>query len=136
NNKTKKRMQSNQNSTTLQRDELCLDLQTDSTKNQMHGAIQRGDLAHVKRLIQLYKIQPNEECSVRGYFWTALHYACHFDSVECLEFLIKYTYSQNKDKYIDIMNLKTREGWTPLMIASLYGKRNSLITLLNYGGLK
>jgi len=45
-----------------------------------------------KKMIKLFNIDPFEELSVAGYYWTAFHYACHFLNTKAVEFLIHYTY--------------------------------------------
>jgi hypothetical protein len=84
----------------------------------------------------LHKIDPMEELSADGKFWTGLHYACLYDNIEILEHFIKTVYKSNKSKFVDITNLQTKEGWTPLMISCIYGKVQTLGTLLGFGGQK
>ncbi len=61
-------------------------------------------------------MDPHEELSVKGYFWCCLHYAAHFKSNEILEFFIKLAYIVYPDNFSEIINVKTKEGWTPVNI--------------------
>mmetsp|Transcript_23227 Transcript_23227/g.26919 ORF Transcript_23227/g.26919 Transcript_23227/m.26919 type:complete len:277 (-) Transcript_23227:102-932(-) len=118
----------------IPRPKFCLEAQLDSTKNQMHGAISKNDLKTAKKLMELYGIEPHEECSVKGYYWTAIHYACHFGAKDVLTYFIKYLYNKYPDDFVDIINIPTKENWTPLMISGIYGKPEMAELLLKAGG--
>lgn len=62
-----------------------------------------------------------EELSQQGNLWTSIHYACYFDSLNILEILSKELYRVNSKGYISIINQKTKEGMTPLMISAMAG---------------
>ncbi len=47
-----------------------LEKQTNSIKNAFHKNISKSSLKEVKRMVKLFKIDPNEELSVAGYYWT------------------------------------------------------------------
>lgn len=44
----------------------------------MYKAIKDGNVEKVRSLIKEFNVDPNEEISVAGYNWTALHYSCNF----------------------------------------------------------
>ncbi len=46
----------------------------------MYQAIKNNDIEKTKELIKQQDIDPNEEISESGHYWTAIHYACHFKS--------------------------------------------------------
>ena len=118
------------------RPSYVLEKQTNSIKNQVHGAISKRDLKNLKRIVRLFRVDPNEELSVKGYFWTGLHYAAHFKAEDILEFMIKLVYRLNPDKFLDVVNVKTKEGWTPAMIACIYKSDKCLDILFKYGGVR
>ena len=116
--------------------ELCLENQGVSTKYLLYKSIQNQDLETTKKLHTYFSIDPNEEISVKGYFWTAIHYAAFFGSSTQMEFLIKMLYVKNQEKFVDILNLQTVEKYTPLMIAAMGGKKLIVEMLLKAGGVK
>lgn len=118
----------------IPRPKFCLEDQLDSTKNQMHAAISNKDLKTALKLMDLYNIQPHEECSVKGYYWTALHYACHFGSKKILKHFCRYIHQKYPADFVDIINVTTKEGWTPLMISAIYNKPDCTKVLLKAGG--
>lgn len=87
-------------------------------------------------LIKLFGVDPNEEVSEGGYNWTALHYSCHFKQPAILELFINLIYKKNLNFFQDVMNIKTREGWTPLMISVIYKAPECLNMLISYGGVE
>jgi len=117
------------------RPKFSINLQQDSTKNKMHGAIRDKDLSLVKKLVDLYDVLAQEECSVAGYYWNCLHYGSHFHSDRVLEFFLKRSYKLDPDNYLSIVNERTKEGWTPLMISAIYGSTKCLNMLLQCGGM-
>ena len=112
-----------------------LDLQQNSNKNQMHAAISAQKLDKVIKLSNLYNFQSHEECSVKGHFWNCMHYAAHFRSEKILEYWLKKTYKLFPEKFIEIINEKTCEGWTPLMIAGIYNSPKCIEILFKCGGI-
>lgn len=109
--------------------------QTNSVKNQVHGAISTKNLEKLKELVEQHDVDAHEEISVKGFYWTCLHYASHFNSTACLEYLLKRTFKKNPESYIDIINIKTKEGWTPLMICAIYKSTEALQLLYHCGGV-
>lgn len=83
-----------------------------------------------------FGVDPNEEVSVSGFNWTALHYSCHFNQPNILELFINLIHKTNKNFFQDVMNIKTKEGWTPLMISVIYKSPACLSLLINYGGVE
>lgn len=87
-------------------------------------------------LLREFDFDPNEEVSVAGYGWTALHYACHFRQPAILELFINVIYSKHSlNLFSEVMNIKTKEGWTPLMLACLYNSPECTTMLITYGGI-
>ena len=114
----------------------ALDFQQDSTKNQMHTAIRERKLNKVMKLSKIYNFLPQESCSIKGYFWNCMHYASHFQSEAILEYWLKKTYRLFPEQYVQIINEKTCEGWTPLMIATIYNSPRCIDILFKSGGIK
>ena len=50
-------------------------------------------------MTRLFDIDPHEEISQAGYFWTPIHYACHFKRTEILEYLLGIAYRKHPDTY-------------------------------------
>ena len=115
---------------------LCLAKQGISTKYLLYKSIQNQDIETTKKLHYFFSVDPNEEVSIQGYYWTALHYAAFFGSVMHLEYFLKLIYLKQKEHLTEILNLPTVENYTPLMIAAMNGKRVVLELLLKIGGVK
>ncbi|KAL4486424.1 hypothetical protein ABPG72_018378 [Tetrahymena utriculariae] len=118
-----------------QRPLMIFQKQRNGIKNQMYQAIKDGNFEKVKQILKEYDVDPNEEVSVAGYCWTALHYSCHFRQPQILEIFIHLIYKKNQNFFVDVMNIKTKEGWTPLMISCIYKSPECIKILLNYGGV-
>lgn len=101
----------------------------------MYQAIKESNIDKVKSLLKESDVDPNEEVSVSGYCWTALHYSCHFRQPAILELFIHLIYKKNQNFFVDVMNIKTKEGWTPLMISCIYKSPECVKLLLSYGGV-
>lgn len=86
-------------------------------------------------LTKLFNFDPHEEISQAGYFWTPLHYAAHFNSSECLKFLIKVAYVKYPGQFVEIMNINSKEKYTPLMTACIYNSKECVRVLLECGGI-
>jgi ankyrin repeat protein len=70
----------------------------------------------------------------KGSRWNLLHVCAKYDAVECTKLLLKKTYQQDDDEYLQIINVRTAEGYTPLMIAIIYQANKTLQLLLRLGG--
>lgn len=70
-----------------------------------------------------------------GEGWNILHFAVKINALECIEFILKSQYEQSSDEYNKLVNSKTVEGYTPLMIAIISESNDALMTLLKYGGI-
>ena len=125
-----------QNPNLINRPKFCLDQAPVHQKNQLHSAIKTNHIENVARLITLFNVEPNEECSIKGHFWTALHYAVYFDRPEIIEYFAKTIYKRHKEDYIEIMNLKTKDDMNPMMLAALYGRKSALEMLFKCGGIR
>ena len=113
-----------------------LEKQTDDIKNKLHAAISNNDSNKFKELMKQFNVDPHEELSVKEHNWTGIHYAAHFKAPQILEYLLILTYTKYPKDYIRILNMKTKEGWTCLMIASIYKSLECLKLLYQYGGLQ
>lgn len=71
---------------------------------------------------------------VKGSRWNLLHVCAKYDAVECTKLLLKKTYQQDQDDYLQIINVKTAEGYTALMISVIYQANKTLKLLLRLGG--
>jgi hypothetical protein len=116
--------------------DLIINKQQNAIKKQIQQAIKLGDLSLVKRIFRLFKVSPNEEITNTAKTCTALHYACSLDTVIILDYLLQLTYNLYKEDYANIINAKTSEGWSLVMITAAYGASNSLALLLKYGGVR
>eukprot|EP00357_Protocruzia_adherens_P007662 CAMPEP_0115021616 /NCGR_PEP_ID=MMETSP0216-20121206/31005_1 /TAXON_ID=223996 /ORGANISM="Protocruzia adherens, Strain Boccale" /LENGTH=283 /DNA_ID=CAMNT_0002394031 /DNA_START=36 /DNA_END=887 /DNA_ORIENTATION=+ len=111
---------------------MVLETVNNTRKNRMHGAIKRNDIAAVVTYIETEAFPVNEEISVAGYHWTSLHYAAHFGTADILAYLIEKLYI-DFDNIRKNVNVQTREGWTPLMIGSIYGQLECVKLLVKSG---
>lgn len=114
---------------------MSISEQKDEVKTQLHTLLKDKKLAEIKALFLKHNVSPHEEISAKGHLWTAMHYACHFDYVPAMEFFLNEIYSKKPNDYSKILNIQSKEGWTPLMISSIYKSINTLNLLLKYGGL-
>ncbi len=109
--------------------------QPNMVKRELHDAIKSNDYDKVESVVVKYNIDGNEEISSPGYQWGPIHYAIHFKTPKILEYLLLRTYSRHAADYADILNAPSKDGWTPLMIAGIYGSIDCLRLLLKYGGI-
>jgi hypothetical protein len=121
----------------IMRHAICYDQQTNTIKNELHKAIQTDNLSEVRRIFKLFHVHPTEEISVRGSYWTLLHYAVHFQAMKVLDFLIRALYRARIDdeNFIQAINIRTIEGYNPAMVAVIYRCKEPLQVLLKYGGV-
>jgi len=110
--------------------------QPNPIKNKLHNAIKANDYTKVVEIIEENDIDPNEEISVSGHNWTPLHYAAHFNADQILEYLLNRTYQRNANQFTEIVNSQTKEGWSPIMIASIYRAVECVAAFVKYGGIK
>jgi len=108
--------------------------QIDCVKFLLHSLIQSRNYKEFVQQMELHDVDPHEEISVEGYNWTCLHYAAHFNAASILEYLIKRAFDRNKERFLEIINTQTIEGWSPLMIAVIFKSYQCLEVLLKYGG--
>ena len=93
-------------------------LRTDLPSNlkmDIYNSCTKGETDKYIELVKSGKYPILEECSAAGYFWTGLHYACHYGHYD----IIKYTVEHFKDnpEKIAIMSLQSNKGLTPYTIA-------------------
>jgi hypothetical protein len=113
----------------------CINVQTDNTKNRLHSMIEKNDVVALKKAMETQNISPYEELSKVDSYWTALHYACHFGSTDCLKYMIRKIFERHPNEFSIVMNEKTVEGYTPLIITAIYGRKEATKTLLQTGGI-
>lgn len=75
------------------------------------------------------------EVGVKGSRWTLLHYSARWNAVHCLEYLLREKYQHDQEEYLAMLNAKSIEGYSPLMVAILYDAKDFMQTLLEYGGV-
>jgi ankyrin repeat protein len=110
--------------------------QSNQIKNKLHHAIKANDFNKVVELVEENDVDANEEISVEGNFWTCLHYAAHFNGDQILEYFLNRTYQRNLDQFAEIVNTQTKEGWSPLMVATIYQALECIKVFIKYGGIK
>ena len=81
-----------------------------SVHHEIKLAIRSEDLLKLHEFFQKKKYKIQEELSDEGYYWNALHFACHFDSKFSLEYLIKTLYSIDKNLCTQLINSVNYEG--------------------------
>ena len=86
-----------------------------SQKMELYDCGVKGDIEKLKSIVLSKKYNLSEECSATGYFWTVLHYASHYGFVNIVKYVVEY-YKDEPNK-IDILNLQSNLGMSPLMIA-------------------
>jgi hypothetical protein len=84
-------------------------------KMELYNAAVAGSADKLKTLIEEKKYPLMEECSAAGYFWTAMHYAAHYGFDTIVEFYLQYY--KNHPQKIEILNLQSNLGLSPLLIA-------------------
>lgn len=119
-----------------ERPKFCLNLKPVHLKNHMYNAIKGNDFDAVCLLIEHFGIEPQEELSTEGYYWTALHYAVYFDRPIMVGYFAKRIHKFHREDYIEIMNLKNRDNLTPMMLGTMYGKTSSVEMLFKCGGVR
>ena len=115
---------------------LYLHQQATSTKYLLYQSLQNKNIDTAKKLYEVFNIEPNEELSLENYRWTALHYAAYFDSTHIMNFFLNVIYHNHRDEFLDLINIRTREHYTPVMIAAKRGNISTLEQLLKVGGIK
>lgn len=100
-------------------------------KMELYNSSVKGDLDKLKQLIAEKKYSITEECSASGYYWTAIHYAAHYGFTNIVKYCLDY-YKDHPNK-IDIMNLQSNLGLSPLFIGinntSNFEKKKEIIDL-------
>jgi ankyrin repeat protein len=113
-----------------------LQKQKDDIKHQVHKAISTDNFTVFEQHMKEFSVDPHEEVSVKGSNWTPLHYAGYFKRPRFLKYLVKLTYEKYPQDYASIINIPTKEGWTPLMICCLYKSFECLKILYLSGGIQ
>lgn len=97
------------------RDRFLIKKLSSTEKMELYDSGVKGDLKKLKEVVEKKKYNLLEECSAAGYYWTSLHYACHYGHMNIIEYYIDYfKYSPNK---LEIFNIQSNLGMTPLMIS-------------------
>ena len=115
---------------------LCLNLQPKKLKNEMLNANAQNKLSIVIKLAKQYNFQPNEVLGEIGTSWNCIHQAIFFNQESILKYFLNILFNSSQLAYIDVINAKTEEGWTPLMISVISGSKECLILLLQSGGIR
>jgi hypothetical protein len=82
---------------------------------ELYNASIGGDVSKFKELIEIKKYSIMEECSASGFYWTALHYAAHYGHSNIILYYTEYL--KNNPNKIDMMNLQSNLGLSPLYIS-------------------
>lgn len=96
------------------RDKYIQTTLTDTQKTELYNAVFKDNLERLKKLINIEKYPLLEECSMKGYYWTVLHYAANYGFLSIIEYILKYY--QNDPQMIEKVNLPSNLGMTPLFI--------------------
>lgn len=88
---------------------------TTNQKMELYNASVGGHVNTIKQLVEEKKYPLMEECSAAGFYWTAVHYAAHYGFKSIIEYALEY-YNTHENK-LEIMNLQSNLGLTPLFIA-------------------
>jgi len=110
--------------------------QSNTIKNRIHNAIKDKDYNLVVDLMEKNDVDPHEEISVKGYNWTCIHYAAHFNAEQIIEYLLKAAYARTPDKFLEIVNTQSKEGWSALMVCGIYRSLECLNVMLKCGGCR
>jgi hypothetical protein len=84
-------------------------------KMELYNSAVNGNVEILKSLIEQKSYPLMEECSAAGYYWTSIHYAAHYGFVPVIKFVLEY-YQNHPDK-LEILNLQSNLGLSPLFIA-------------------
>lgn len=84
-------------------------------KMELYNCAVNGNVETLKNLIDVKKYPLMEECSASGYYWTVIHYAAHYGFVNVVNFVLEYY--QNNPNRLDILNLQSNLGLSPLFIS-------------------
>ncbi|KRX00053.1 Ankyrin repeat-containing domain [Pseudocohnilembus persalinus] len=109
--------------------------QQSSIRNAMYKSIYNNDIEQIKRITRLFDFDPHEEISSPGNKWCPIHYSCYLNKPQSLEYFIALSYRKYKNNFQDIINIQTKDGYTPVMIVALSNSIQSLQILFKYGGI-
>jgi hypothetical protein len=103
-------------------------------KEQIVKYVSNDKVALLAKFTEKEVIAADREVGAKGSRWNILHVCAKYDAVECIKLILKKIYQQDSDEYIQIINVKTAEGYTPLMISIIYQANKVLQLLLRLGG--
>jgi ankyrin repeat protein len=98
----------------IRKKQLSSQLNTNQ-KMELYNCAVNGNVDTLKNLIEVKKYPLMEECSAAGYFWTVIHYAAHYGFVNIVAYVLEYY--QNHPEKLDILNLQSNLGLSPLFIS-------------------
>ena len=84
-------------------------------KMELYNTAINGNVDKLKELVESKSYSLMEECSASGYYWTVLHYASHYGHINVVNYILQY-FQNNPDK-VDILNLQSNLGLSPLLIS-------------------
>jgi hypothetical protein len=111
---------------------------TPAVRSRLHEYIRTNNLEGVIQLISERRISVAEEIGREGNYWTALHFACHFERANILKYLLEEVWRHTNGEAAqvqELLALVSYEGWTPAMVACVYDSVQSLRVLAEFGGL-
>lgn len=102
-----------------------------SQKMELYDCGVKGEIEKLKTIVKDKKYDLAEECSASGYYWTVLHYAAHYGFVNIVRYVVEH-YKNHPNK-LEILNLQSNLGLTPLMIAinnmSNFDKKKEIVEI-------
>ena len=64
-----------------------------------------------------------------------MHFCARWNSTECMEYILKDAYASSYEYLFSMVNAKTCEGYTPLMVSVIYTSNHSLKAMLEIGAV-
>ena len=80
-------------------------------------------------------VKPTDEVSKHKLGWNLLHYIAKHNAVNCLENCLKTTFQENPKFYHKMLESKTIDEDTPLLIAFQFKSNKIIKLLLDLGGV-
>lgn len=89
----------------------------------------------LSRVLEEQAIAFDREVGARGSRWNIIHQCAKSNAVLSITWALKKQYQEISDEYRQLVNMKTVEGYTPIMVAIMNKAHKALETLLNFGGV-
>ena len=115
---------------------IYLNLQPKKLRNEIFKAYSQNKLSKLIKLIEYHNFQLNEDFAEIRFYWNCLHHAVFFKHETILKYLNNFHFNSNQLAYMDIINAKTKERWTPLMLSINFGSEACLSLLWQSAEIK